>query len=79
MDWLQQVQEAIEVMDLRHALALFFQQCLQVLFGRLLTMEAELVMKTFAAAYDYGREPVIVFGLAYPLACRPFQTRLCPS
>ena len=54
------------------------QDGFQVLFGGLLTMKAQLIMKRLAAARDGGGELEVAFCFSHPLARGPFHRGPCP-
>ena len=68
-----------EVVRLGDCDAEFLQECLEVLFDALLTMEANRVMQGRLFSMQACRGAVIGFGLSYPFAGRPFHTGLSPS
>src|SRR5260370_4864940 len=69
--------EPLEDVSLFHIDGEFFQQCLQVLLGRLLCMEADLIVKGLATPREQSGDPVVVFGLAHPFARGSFHRGAC--
>ncbi len=71
-------EELPKVVSLANEDVEFFQQRLQVLLGRLLTMEPNLVMKPLFGAREGFGGPIIVLGLAHPLPGGVFHKGPCP-
>ena len=69
--------ETLEFVGLFHVDAEFFQQCLQVLLGRLLAMEANLIVQGLTTPREHCGGPVIVFGFGHPFARASFHRGAC--
>jgi hypothetical protein len=74
----KQREQIAENMSVRNEQAQFLQQRFEVLFRRLLAMEAKLVMKRIAFPTELDGEPIIGFGLSHPLGGRSFHRGLSP-
>ena len=72
-------QRAFEVVRLDDRHAALFQHGLEVLLGRLLTMEAYEVMERPGHGGQLVGPAPVVLRFFYPLARRPSHTALCPS
>ena len=79
MERQEEVHKVVQAVRARNGEALFVQQRLQVLFGRLLRVKAELVMEGFAFPTELCGEPVVRLRLSHPLAGQLFHTRPFPG
>ena len=69
----QAVQAVLEIMGLREGDAQLLQQRFQILLGRLLTMEADLIRTRLWSRAEYFGRAKVVLRFAYPLAGHPFH------
>ncbi len=74
-----QAEQALEVVSFRYDLTRFFEQCLQIFFRTLLTMETNEVMEFFGSFGQLVPADEVVFRLADPFRRHLFHKGVFPE